>query len=314
MSSIPFHENVLPQLIAWREAGISCALLTLVGVEGSSPRRIGSQMAVNVAGDHAGYISSGCAEAAIIAEAVAALRAGAPRTVRYGAGSNYIDIVLPCGAGIDIHFDPAITTSALRDLQSHVGARQPVTLVIDLAAGHSAVVAQGSRPQDTGVFYRHYAPAPRVVIAGRGVIVDYVATFAHQLAWDVVVASPDEHVLARVAAMTGPGAGHQLRHARDFDPALIDRYSAVVVLFHDHDWEPPILARCEKSPAFYVGALGSRRTHAQRRMMLERMGCLKVYLDTIHSPVGLAINAKSPPEIALAIIAEILSCVPTVDT
>ena len=288
LSPVPFTENVIPQLLAWRRDGIASALVTLVTVEGSSPRRTGSQMAVNARGEHLGYISSGCAEAAIVAEAVTAIEAGAARTVRYGAGSKYIDVVLPCGSGIDVHFDPAIETSKLERLQTRIDAREPAALTI----------GDG--------FARPYNPAPRVVIAGRGVNLDFVARFARDLEWDVVVASPDEEALSR---LNWANARH-LSKPDDFDAGVIDGYTAVVLLFHDHDWEPAILAKCAASPAFYVGALGSRRTHAERRMLLAARGCDAAFIDRIKSPIGLDIGAKNPSGIALAIMAEILSLAP----
>lgn len=300
MVAIPFTENVIPQLLAWRAAGLKSALVTLVGIDGSSPRRIGSQMAVNENGEHLGYISSGCAEAAIVAEAAAAIEAGAARTVCYGAGSKYIDVVLPCGSGIDVHFDPTVTTADLEDVQAAISARRPALLEIALAPGNMA---------DKQAFVRHYNPAPRIVIAGRGVAVDYVAAFARQLDWDVVAASPDEATLARVAPVAN--SVQYLTKPGDFDPTIIDAQSAVVLLFHDHEWEPPILARCAATPAFYFGALGSRRTHAQRTQMLEMAGCPADFIASIRSPVGLDIGAMNPPEIALAIIAQIMARTPT---
>jgi xanthine dehydrogenase accessory factor len=104
-STVPFTENVIPYLVAYRRVGLGCVLVTLVNVEGSSPRRVGSQMAVAADGTVVGMISSGCAEAAIVAEAMSALHEGRVRTVRYGTGSPYMDVVLPCGSGIDVHFD-----------------------------------------------------------------------------------------------------------------------------------------------------------------------------------------------------------------
>ena len=297
--AIPFTENVIPQLLAWRAAGLASALVTLAGVDGSAPRRPGSQMAVNAHGEYLGHISSGCAEAAIVAEAVAAIEAGAARTVRFGAGSKYIDVVLPCGSGIDVHFDPLITSPALQCVQSAISVRQPARLEIALAA--DAMTGQRT-------FIRHYSPALRIVIAGRGVGVDYVAALARTLEWEVMVASPDEATLARVAPVAN--ATHHLTTPGDFDPAWIDSHSAVVLLFHDHEWEPPILAACERTPAFYVGALGSRRTHAQRMQLLELSGCMAAFIASIHSPAGLDIGAMNPPEIALAIVAEILAARP----
>lgn len=300
MATIPFTENVIPQLLAWRGAGIASVLVTLVGVDGSSPRRIGSQMAVNANGAHLGYISSGCAEAAIVAEAIAAINAGTSRTIRYGAGSKYMDVVLPCGSGIDVHFDPVITTAALEKVQAAIAGRMPTQLEFALAVDNMTAKS---------TYVRHYTPVPRVVIAGRGVAVDYVAVFARQLEWEVVVASPDEATLARVATLANTTL--HLTKPGDFDPAIIDAHSAAVLLFHDHEWEPPILAKCAGTPAFYVGALGSRRTHAQRKELLEILGCPADFIASIRSPVGLDVGAMNPPEIALAIIAEIMSLTPT---
>ena len=126
MPTLTFTEMVIAQLLAWRRAGVACALVSLVGVEGSSPRRIGSQMAVNADGDALGTISSGCAQAAIIAEAVAAIRTGLPRTVRYGAGSKYIDVVLPCGSGIDVLSVAARRRISLTDVMLLQRPRKPV--------------------------------------------------------------------------------------------------------------------------------------------------------------------------------------------
>ena len=291
-----FTENVIPQLLAWRHASIPCALVTLVHIDGSSPRRLGSQMAVNIHGDYLGTISSGCAESAIVAEAIAALNHAANRTVRYGAGSNYIDVVLPCGSGIDVHFDATLPTSILERLATEIAARHPTTLTFDLASD-----------QTTAPFTRAYYPVTRLLIAGRGINVDFVARLAHDLEWDIVVASPDQQTLARLAAIARI---QHLTNPDDFDPALIDARSAVVLVFHDHDWEPAILAKCAATPAFYVGALGSRRTHGQRRDLLAMRGVPLAFIEQIHSPIGLDIGAKNPAEIALAIVAEIMSLIP----
>ena len=306
MAAKPFTENVIPHLLAWRQKGIASALVTLVGVEGSSPRQTGSQMAVAANGDYHGYISSGCAEAAIVGEAMVAIERGTNRTVRYGAGSKFIDIVLPCGSGIDVHFDATISTEVIAELDAEIAARQPMALVMDIACERAARLSKDAT-RASQEFRRSYKPRPRVVVAGRGVHVDYVARFAHELEWDVVVASPDEATLARLAAVARQT--QHLTRPDDFDTSVIDPYSAVVLVFHDHEWEPAILAKCAAAPAFYVGALGSRRTHAERKKLLAILGCDRGFIDGIRSPIGLDIAAKNPAEIALAIVAEILAAV-----
>jgi len=309
LAARPFTENVIGQLFAWRDAGIPSALVTLVGVEGSAPRRIGSQMAVNAEGEHLGYISSGCAEAAIVLEAQDVIQSGKPGSVRYGAGSKYVDIVLPCGSGIDVYFDPSISTTALEELNDSLLARQPAAMTFDISTGARVTLSSGhglNVPQGDDVFYsKVYLPPPRIIVAGRGVNVDYVARFAHQLEWDVCIATPDLETIDRVA----PFARHcqHLTRPEDFDASCIDPYSVVILLFHDHEWEPTILAKCQNTPAFFIGALGSRRTHSIRKMMLEELGCDPSFINSIRGPVGLSLGAKNPAEIAIAIVGEIIS-------
>ena len=138
-------------------------------------------MAVNIQGEHLGYISSGCAEAAIVATAVETIQGPfTTRTVRYGAGSPYIDVVLPCGSGIDVHFDATVAPSdPLSHLSSEIAARRTV-----------ATCPSSTSPQPRAHFIRTYDPVPRMIIAGRSINVDFVARFAHDLEWDIIAALP----------------------------------------------------------------------------------------------------------------------------
>lgn len=309
MAHPAFTENVIPELLAWRRAGRRAALVTLIGVEGAGPRPIGSQMAVRDDGAAVGMISSGCAEAAVVAEAVAALEAGRPRTVRYGAGSRYIDVVLPCGSGIDVTFDPLVPLEVLEAISAAQSSRRSVSLAIDpegKAPARLFDARPGTRPD---AFIRRYDPAPRLLIAGRGPILELLALNAALLEWETVLVSPDTELLARNARLARSTS--HLTRPDDFDPTgLVDAATAVVLLFHDHEWEPEILARTEHTPAFYFGALGSRRTHGVRKGLLERRGCSKRFIEAIRSPIGLPVGGKSPPEIAVAIVAEILAALP----
>jgi xanthine dehydrogenase accessory factor len=159
------------------------------------------------------------------------------------------------------------------------------------------------------LYRKCYLPTTRLVLAGRGPTVVSLAAIASQLEWDIVVCTPDGPTSAAVAPFAA--TVHHLASPDQFKISAIDAATAVVLLFHDHDWEPPILALCEKSPAFYVGALGSRRTHKHRKLILERGGTREAFIASIRSPVGLPIGGQSPPEIALSIAAEILSVSPT---
>nr|WP_303649617.1 XdhC family protein [Asticcacaulis machinosus] len=147
-----------------------------------------------------------------------------------------------------------------------------------------------------GGFVRRYRPKGRIVIVGQGPIVIMLAQLAAMAEMDTVIYSPDAMVIGSL-----PDA-QPLRDERDFDAGLLDADSALVTLFHDHAFEPQILKAALRSPAFYIGALGSKRAHQARLEALNGCGDL----TRIKGPAGVYIGAKTPPEIALSIMAEII--------
>ncbi len=116
-----YRDIVVPDLAAWSAEGERCALITLIGVDGNAPRAEGAQMAVSESGKWAGYISGGCLEQAIALEAVAAIGDGKPRLLRYGKGSPYFDIRLPCGSGLDVFVQPGLDAALIREMQPQAG-------------------------------------------------------------------------------------------------------------------------------------------------------------------------------------------------
>ena len=137
----PYHavlfaqENVLPAFVAMRKEDRRAALVTVVGIEGASPRPLGAQMAVTAEGQCVGYLSGGCLEAAVIEEAKISLREGENRLVRYGKGSRYIDARLPCGSGLDIYIDQAISLEDLVDVDGLIRNRRVLQMETDLDKG-----------------------------------------------------------------------------------------------------------------------------------------------------------------------------------
>lgn len=282
-----YADYVLDDLWAWRREGLKTALLTLVGVDGSSPRPLGSQIAVASDGRAIGAITGGCAEQALVRDALAAMARGRNHVELYGEGSRFRDIVLPCGSGIHVCFDVTLPDDTLRQL------------VVARRERREAVYAcEGSE----GRFLRPYRPQPRLLLAGQGAIVPVLAGMARLSEFAVTVVSPDETTRERTAAdLILP-----LRLGTDWEAALVDEATAVVSLFHDHDYEPDILAAALRSQAFYIGALGSRRTHARRIETLRAQGWPETQTARIHGPVGLDIGAKTPPEIALSIMGDVV--------
>jgi xanthine dehydrogenase accessory factor len=315
-----FAENVLPHVLNWRARGEDAALITLIGVEGSGPRPVGSQMAVSSSGDWIGQITSGCAESQLVGHAIEAMQARRPRLERYGRGSKYFDIQLPCGSGIDVYFDPLAPTGLLENIEAARRARQPVALefvaTIEGDPGHRLVPLGISGPAKDRLripgsldadrrFSRRYLPALRIVVAGRGPAVHALTHLAVLLGWSVIAASPDRDTLDALRPLCE--AVQYLPKPESFDPSVIDGWSAAVLLFHDHDWEPPILSRMLRTEGFYIGALGSRQTHRVRREALQALGHSARDIEKVRGPIGLDIGARNPPELALAIAGEILA-------
>lgn len=301
----PYASEVLPQLHQWRQQGLRTALVTLVHALGSTPRPLGSQVAVNERGESLGQLTGGCADAAIVTEAQAAIAQGNNRCVRYGEGSAYLDVKLPCGSGIDVHFDVSLADADMAALLESQARRVPAWLLID-RVNHVSSLHLGTAPpvQDSRVHARPYWPSTRLVILGKGPIVTLLARMAGLLELEVVVMSPDAEVLESAGAFAV--GTHRLVTPERFSYEGFDAWTAVVSLFHDHDWEPPILLKALASPSFYIGALGSRRTQAARLERLRQAGCSESELSRIHGPVGLHIGALSPPEIALSVLAQLI--------
>jgi len=300
-----FSDNVLPFWLEKHQSGRKMCLATLVEIDGSAPRPLGSQIAISEDGSAQGYITGGCAEAAIIAEAQAAISAGKNRKIRYGEGSPYKDIALPCGSGIDVYFDVNIKAEQVGQILERLRARNPIELGIDTKAQTTKISEPPSSKQDNkSIYTRRYDPNFRLYIAGKGPIVPVLATLADQSGFEVISASPEPETLARI--MNGCGVKTHLNSPREFAPLPLDQWCAGVTLFHDHDWEPPILKHFLESPCFYVGALGSRATHSARLNALKTAGISDENLVRLRGPVGLDIQASTPTEIAISILAEII--------
>lgn len=298
-----YMNDVLPTWLHWRSEGLACALITLVHVDGSAPRPLGSQMAVNARGEAVGNITGGCAEAAIIAEAQARLAAGTNRLLRYGKGSPYIDIRLPCGSGIDVFFDVRIGVDDVRRVVDANAAREPAWIAFDFAALRTTTGA-GDAPQEAD-YLRACEPVTRIFAVGKGPLLPLLARLASIAEFEVSVMSPEEETLE----MARPHAreARALSTPDAFQCGRLDRWTAFLSLFHEHEWEPAVLAQAMASRCFYIGALGSRRTAEARRDTLRAAGFDDTAIARIRGPVGLAIGAKSPPEIALAILGEIVA-------
>lgn len=303
-------EDVLPHLDRWQSEGQRTALVTLVGVEGGAPREPGAQMAVAEDGRFTGYLSGGCLEAAVVLEAQAVIRAGENRLIRYGKGSPYFDIRLPCGSGLDLYFDQRLGAAQVRELLHCRATRRASSLRTSLVDGTSIVTSGSSGTLPKSVrqgqyFTRHYPPSVRLLLLGSGPLVNAIAAMAKVSGLEIAIWSPDSATREQarrhgLMAFDGADALHRSIEA-------LDHASAAVLVFHDHEAEPDILARVIETESFYIGVLGNHAVHRRRLETLQAKGFTAIARTRLHAPVGTIPAAKSKATLAAGVLAEILT-------
>ena len=260
--------------------GVPGVLITLVAIEGTSSRAIGTQMAVLADGRQVGSFSGGCVERAIVTEAMDVLRQGQPRTVRYGIGSPYIDVRLPCGGGIDLLFTPQPDAGLVAGALTRLAQREPAQLQL----GHHT---------------QHYAPPLRLIALGHGEDLTALVRLARAYGVDVGAYAPMQD------GMRDDGIAPLVTRTQ-LPSIATDAWTAIVFVFHDHDWEEFLLPQALALPAFYHGAVGSRRTHQARIGRLRATGVPLRRIDALRGSIGLIPGTRNPATLALSILAELV--------
>ena len=312
MAKTVTDDDPLALAAAWRDDGHEVALATVVATWGSSPRPPGSQLVVRGDGVHQGSVSGGCIEGAVIEEALAVIAGGKARLLSYGVTNDMAwEVGLSCGGTVEVYVSrvPDVLDQLLADRAAH----RPLALLTNLETGdaelvhdHQALREDRSRMDDSErgrVFVQVHNPPLRLIIVGAVHISQPLVEMARLAGYDVTLIDPRGAFADRERF---PG----LAILEDWpDEALSalepDARCAVVTLTHDPKLDDPALAVALRSPAFYIGCLGSRRTHAKRLERLTALGFSKDECSRLHGPVGLSIGALSPSEIALSILAEI---------
>ena len=305
-----FVDNVLPTIKAWRAQSDQVALITFVNREGTAPRPIGAQMAVSDKGESVGYIASDCLGQAIIQEAQRVIETKSTELVRYGKGSKYIDLKLPCGSGIDLYFDGTVSDKLFEQMFDYQDKRQAFSLTLDVSTGASSIsanvkgTANGFDETNSNLFHRHYLPTPRIFIAGTGLNLIYLAQFAAQTGFETKILSHDEQACEYLQSLGLPILPQ--KPASSLVEQYTDPYTAAVIMFHDHDLEGPILMPLLESDCYYIGAMGSKTTHENRLLVLQSQGVSEANLARLKGSIGTLPTCKNPPQMALSILTEVM--------
>ena len=252
--------EIEPSLAALARSGGVLAMIT--GIDGTFYRPLGAVMAFPDGEAPVGRLSSGCIEGDLAIHAAQVRAENRPRQLRYGRGSPFVDIRLPCGSGIDVTLVPVETAQAKAPL-GNIAARRDTVLALP---GLTPLAVQ---------------PDPKMTVIGTG---------------------PEAETFARLAA----AAGYPTERHDRLDAQALDARTAVVLFFHDHEKEPEILRTALRSPAFWIGAQGSRTAQARRLDLLRDEGWDAASLARIRGPIGLIKGTRDPRVLAVSVLAEIV--------
>jgi xanthine dehydrogenase accessory factor len=300
--------DVIRTALDWQSRNHRVVLGTVVRTWGSAPRPPGSLMIIRDDGQVAGSVSGGCIEDDLIRRVAAGeLAMHTPETTTYGQTAEEVRrFALPCGGTVQVVLEPLSSQSQLHELLHQIEQHQRVERRLDMATGQvrMAVATQGDKLQFDGQSLTTvHGPRLRFLIVGGGQLSRYLAAMAVMLDYQVTVCEPRAEYHEGWDTLDGVTLSTQMPD--DLVLAMhLDHNSAVVAVTHDPKLDDLALMEALRTPAFYVGALGSRHNNAQRRKRLLEFDVSEAEAAQLRGPVGLNLGALTPPEIAMSIVAE----------
>ena len=293
------EDDIRPHMFAAADRGEPFALATIVAADGG-PRPIGAQMVVTQS-DSWGFLSGGCIEDDVALNARAAIADGKLRRLIYGEGSPFVDIRLPCGGRIEVMIERVgAGDRAVADLQRLTAQRRPALWSSD---GEARTCLPAGSASETAPIRKLYEPIQCLIVVGSDPFALAIGGMGRTLGWDVTLLSP-----------FGPSDAAPFgldcdRRALDeaFADLALDRWTAIAVATHDLDLDERALVPALRSQAGYVGVLGSRRKLPDRIERLAAAGLSQAQIERLRAPIGLAIPARSPWEVAISVVAEVIA-------
>ena len=299
--------EVLRTAEGWRKGGRRVALGTIVKTWGSAPRPVGAMVAIRDDGQVVGSVSGGCVEDDLIDKVKSrVLAATGPELVTYGVTNEEATRWgLPCGGTLQLVLEPLSEQSGIAELLERIGSQQLVRRRLDMKTGQATLEPGGWDDVlefDGAMLSAVHGPRWRLVLIGAGQLTRYLAEMAAMLDYGVIVIDPREEYANGWDLKNVPlNRGMPDDIVRELN---LDGHSALVALTHDPKLDDLALMEALKSAAFYVGAIGSKKNNDARRKRLEEFDVSRDEIARLRGPVGLYIGSKTPPEIAVAILAE----------
>ena len=306
-------DNIPEVALSWASDGEPVVLATVIETWGSAPRRVGAQMAIGLNGKMQGSVSGGCIESAVVSEAQEAIETKSIRLLEYGVSNeDAFSVGLACGGKIRVMLEPVGHTISLETLQKLVDFRKnkvSVACVVNIITGETKLKTGYSErfsgfEEENKIFVTVHNSPIRVVIVGAVHIAQNLVKLAKIANFDPIVVDPrsgfanSERFKSETIIEEWPDTA--------LSKISIDRNTAIVLLTHDPKLDDPALEIALNSDAFYIGALGSKKTHAARIDRMKGLGFGIDCTNRISGPIGLYIGASNPAEIAISILAEII--------
>jgi len=309
-------QDLIEGLLSWKSTNVSAALITVLRTWGSSPRPAGAHMAVREDGKFIGSVSGGCVESAVIAESLEVIQNRKAERIKYGvADEDAWEVGLACGGEIEIFISP-INWQEIEPILMSIQAGLPTWYLIQLDNSgkiYPSPVPKNMQPPpfiDDSLVTEHLVlyspPKPQLVVVGGVNISQHLLIFANLLGYTTIIVDPRRSF---GTSQRFPNADQivNLWPEQAFRELKITTNTAIAVLTHDDKIDLPALRAALKSKAFYIGALGSKTTQERRKKELLLQGISQAELDKIHGPIGIDLGGRSPSEIALEIMAEIIA-------
>lgn len=305
--------QVVQQALKWLEQGQGIWLCTVLATFGSAPRGPGAMLVVLEQGDFCGSLSGGCVEEDFLERLGRCEFAPRNQIIRYGEGGFAPNLALPCGGVLDVlieYFKPGPSSKEhFSAVQRAIQGRELIVREVTLGAGRVRIEHTGMDcpvvKVDASCVRLRVGAARRLVIAGLSPVAEYCASFAVALGYEVIVCDPRTELTAHFH-MAGVALIETLPATYIADGGC-HAATAVVALTHDPRLDDLTLMEAVRTPAFYIGAMGSQRTSAKRLDRVKRIGMLDDELvNRIHAPIGLNLGSKTPAEIALAVMSDIV--------
>lgn len=324
--------DVLGVADRWLSQGRDLVLATVIETWGSAPRPVGSHLIIDENGEFEGSVSGGCVEGAVVTEAMEVLESGEARKIEFGvADETAWRVGLSCGGKIAVYlqrFAGEADHNLISLLNSAKAARKPAALLTNLETGLSSIMLFGDDAEDAvleaafenGVrsgksgqvkseagdeyFLNMLVPATRIVVVGAVHITQALVPIAQTAGFDITIVDPRSAFASEERFPEVPLIAEWPEDV--MDQLKLDRFTAVAAVTHDPKIDDVPLIEALKADCFYVGALGSRKTHAKRCERFLAAGMTEEHLARIKAPIGLDIGAANPAEIAVAVLAEII--------